>query len=154
MARRDVVLFHKAGNLWISLDLPSSLGGLSPGGVVSWGSSLSSFPRVSSMFGRMTSLFVTDEALSVSDVLCLFTRREIDLVYIHGVRVRSEGSLSRWDIAVSSSSEFPESYHVSVEFPSFVKPLLPLPISLSIREGGSSHHDSKLLGYSPLEGVY
>ena len=102
----------------------------------------------------MTSLFVIDEALSVSNVLCLFTRREIDLVYVHGIRVRLGGSPSQWDIAVSSSSEFPESYHISVEFPSFVKPLLPLPISLSIREGGGSHHDSKLLGYSSLEGVY
>ena len=97
---------------------------------------------------------MADEAFSVSDVLHLFARREIDLVYIHGIRIRSRGSVSWRDIAVPFSSEFPESYHVSVEFPSFVKPLLPLPTSLSVREGGGSHHDSKLLGYSPLEGVY
>ena len=105
------------------------------------------------MLGQVTSLLVADEAFSVSDMLCPFVRREIDLVYVHGVRVGSRGSSSQWDIAVSSS-EFPELYHILVEFPSFVKPLLPPPTSLSIGEGGSSHHDSKLLGYSLLEGIY
>ena len=97
---------------------------------------------------------MTDEALSVPDVLCPFTGREVDLVYVHGIGIQSRGSASQRDVAVSSSSEFPESYYISVEFPSFVKPLLPLPTSLSVREGGGSHHDSKLLGYSPLEGIY
>ena len=106
------------------------------------------------MFGRMASLFVANEAFSVPDVLSSFTQGEIDLIYIHSVRIRSRSSTSRRDVAVSSSSEFPELYHISIEFPSLVKPLLPLPTGLSIREGGSGHHYSKLLGYSSLEGVY
>ena len=97
---------------------------------------------------------MADEAFSVSDVLCPLARGEIDLVYIHGIWIRSRGSASWRDIAVPFSSEFPESYHISVEFPSFVKPLFPLPTSLSVRKGGGSHHDSELLGYSSLEGVY
>ena len=59
-------------------------------------------------------------------------------------------------VTISPSSEFPESYHVSVELSCLVKPLFPLPASLflSIREDGSSHHNGKLLGDSPLQGVY
>ena len=106
------------------------------------------------MFGRVASLFVADEALSVPDVLCPFTRREIDLVYVHSIGIRLRGLASRWNVAVPSSLEFPELYHISVEFPSFVKPLFPPPTSLSIREGGGSHHDSELLGYSLLESIY
>ena len=102
----------------------------------------------------MASLLVTDEALSVPDVLSPFTRREVNLVHIHGIRIWSRGLASWWDVTVSSSSEFPKSYHISIEFPSLVKPLLPLPTSLSVREGSGSHHDSELLGHSPLEGVY
>ena len=146
--------FHEVGNLRVSFDLSSSFHGLSPGGMVSWGSPFSSFSRVSLVFGQVASLLVADEALSVPDVLCPSTRREIDLVYVHSIGIRSRGSASRRDVAVSSSSEFPESYHISVEFPSFVKPLFPPPTSLSIRKGSSSHHDSKLLGYSSLEGIY
>ena len=97
---------------------------------------------------------MADEAFSVPDVFCPLARREIDSIYIHCVEIRSRGSTSQRDIAVSSSSEFPKSYHVSVEFPSFIKPLFPLPTSLSIREGSGSHHDSKLVGYSLLEGIY
>ena len=59
-------------------------------------------------------------------MLCPFVWGKIDLVYVHGIRVRLGGSPSWQDVAVSSSSEFPESYHVSVEFPCFIKPLLPL----------------------------
>ena len=154
MACGDVVEFHEVGNLRVSFDLPSSFRGLSPGGVISRRSPLFSFPRISSVFGRVASLLVADEALLVSDVLCSFTRREIDLVYVHSIGIRLRGLASQWDIAVPSSSEFPESYYVSVEFSSFVKPLFPPPTSLSVREGSSSHHDSKLLGYSSLEGVY
>ena len=102
----------------------------------------------------MASLLVADETFSVSDVFCPLARREIDLVYIHGIWIWLRGSVSWWDIAVSSSSEFPESYHVSVEFPSLVKPLFPFPAGLSIWEGGGSHHDSELVGYSSLEGIY
>ena len=106
------------------------------------------------MFGRVASLFVTDEALSVSDVLRPIARREIDLVDIHGVWISLRGSARQRNVAVSSSSKFPESYYVSIEFPSFVQPLFPLPVSLSVREGGGGHHDSELLGYSSLEGIY
>ena len=154
MACGDVVEFHEVGNLRVSFDLSSSFQGLSPGGMVSQGFPFSSFSRVSSMFGRVASFLVADEALSVSDVFCPFTRREIDLLYVHSIGIWSRGSASQRDVTVSSSSEFPESYHISVEFPSFVKPLFPLPTSLSVRKGSSSHHDSKLLGYSSLEGVY
>ena len=102
----------------------------------------------------MASLLVANEALSVPNVLSSFSRGEIDLVYIHSIGVRSRGSSSQGDVAVSSPSEFPESYHISVEFPSFVKPLFPFPAGLSIRKGGGGHHDSELVGYSPLEGIY
>ena len=102
----------------------------------------------------MASFLVADEALSVSDVLRPFTSREIDLVYVHCIGIWSRGSASRWDIAVSPSLEFPESYHILIEFSSFIKPLFPLPTSFPIREGGGSHHDSKLLGYSSLEGIH
>ena len=94
------------------------------------------------------------EAFSVPDVFCPLARGEIDFIYVHCVRIGSRGSASWRDVAVSSSSEFPKSYHVSVEFPSFIKPLFPLPTSLSIREGGGSHHDSELVGYSSLKGIY
>ena len=146
--------FHEVGNFRVGLDFPSNFCGLPPGGMVSRGSSSPFLSRVSSVLGRMASFFVADEALSVLDVLCSFTRREIDFVYIHCVGIWSRGSVSRRDVAVSSSLEFPESYHVSVEFPSFVEPLFPFPTSLSIRKGGSSHHDGKLLGYSSLEGIH
>ena len=102
----------------------------------------------------MASLLVENEALLVSDVLSSFSRGEIDFVYIHSIRIGSGGPTSRQDVAISSSSEFPESYHISVEFPSLVKPLLPLPTGLFIREGSGSHHYSELLGYSSLEGIY
>ena len=122
--------------------------------MVSRGSPLSSFPRVSSVLGRVASFLVANEALSVPNVLCSFTGREIDLVYVHCIGIWSRGSASRWNVAVSSTSEFPESYHVSVEFSGFIEPLFPLPTSLSIRKGSGSHHDGELLGYSSLEGVY
>ena len=106
------------------------------------------------MFGQVTSLLVADKALSVSDVLHSFIWRKVDLVYVHSVRIRSRGSASWQDVTVPSSSELPESYHISVELSCLVKPLLPLPISLSIRKGGGSHHDRELLGYSSLKGVH
>ena len=108
------------------------------------------------MLGRVASLLVANEALSVSDVLCSFSWGEIDFVYIHSVRIWLRGSTSRQNVAVSSSLEFPELYHVVIELPSLVKPLFPLPagLFLSFREGGSGHHHSELLGYSSLEGVH
>ena len=154
VACRDVVEFHEVGNFRVGFDLSSSFRDLSLGGMVSRGSPFSSFACVSSMFGQVASLLMANEAFSVPDVLHSFARREIDLVYIHGIGIRSRGSASRRDVAVPSSSEFPESYHILVEFPRFVKPLFPPPTSLSIRKGGSSHHNSELLGYPLLEGVH
>ena len=154
MSSRDIVEFHEVGHLWVSLDLPGGFRGLFPGRMISRRSPLSSFSRISCVFGRMASLLVADEALSVSDVLSPFTRREIDLVYVHSIGIRSRGSASRQDIAIPSFSEFPESYYVSVEFSCFVKPLFLFPTSLCVWEGGGSHHNSELLGYSSLEGIY
>ena len=147
------MLLHELSNLWVSLDLPSGFRGLSPG-VVSQDFPLSSFPRVSSVCGRVTSLLVADEALSVPDVLHSFVWRKVDLVYVHSVGVRSRGSAGRRDIAISSSLEFPELYHISVELSCFVKPLFPFPTSLPIRVGSGGHHDRELLSYSPLKSVY
>ena len=121
MAHRDIVQFHEVHDFWISFDLSCSFRSLSPG-VVSWSSSLSFFSRVPLVLGRVTSLLVADEAFSVSDMLCPFIRREIDLVYVHGVRVRSRGSSSQWDIAVSSSLEFPELYCYDRGLPYFISP--------------------------------
>ena len=102
----------------------------------------------------MTSLLVADEALPVSDVFCPIAWREIDFVYIHSIGICLRGSASRRNVTVSSSLEFPELYHVSIELPGLVQPLFPFPGSLSIREGSGSHHDGKLLDYSSLEGVH
>ena len=154
MSCRDVVEFHEVGDFWVGFDFPSSFCGPLPGGMVSRGSSSSFLSRVSLVFGRMAPLFVANEALLVPNVLRSFTGREIDLVYVHHIGIWSRGSASWRNVAISSSSEFPESYHVSVEFPSLVEPLLPSPTGLSIRKGGGSHHDSELLGYSLLEGIY
>ena len=106
------------------------------------------------MFGRVASLLVANEALSVPDVLRSFTGREIDLVYVHCIGIWSRGLASQRNVAVSSSSELPELYYVLVEFPSLVKPLFPFPTGLIVRKGGRSHHDSELLGYSSLEGIH
>ena len=154
VTRRNVVKFHEVGNFWVGFHLPGSFPSPPPGRMISRGFPLSSFPRVSSVFGRVASLLVANEALSVPNVLPSFTGGEIDLVHVHSIGIRSRGSASWWNVAVSSSSEFPESYHVSVELPSLIEPLFPFPTGLSIREGGSSHHDGKLLGYSSLEGIH
>ena len=66
-------------------------------------------------------------------------------------------SVLSWQyITVSPTSELSESYHISVKLSHFVQPLFPFPASLflSIRESGDSHHDSKSIGYSSLEGIY
>ena len=154
MPHRDIVLLHEVSNLRVGCHLSSGFHGFPPGGVVSRGSPFSPFSRVPSVFGRVTSLFVTDEAFSVPDVLRSFIWGEVDLVYVHSVRVWSRGFSSQRDVTVPSSSEFPELYHISVKFPYLVKPLFPLPTSLSIWKGGGSHHDSELLGYSLLESIY
>ena len=108
------------------------------------------------MFGQVESLLVADEAFAVSDMLCSFTGRKIDFVYVHSVGVGVRSPVSWWNITVSPSSELPKSYHIAVKLSCLVKPLFPLPpgLLLPIREGSSSHHDGKLLGYSSLEGVY
>ena len=112
------------------------------------------------MFGRVASLLVADEALSVPHVLRPFTRREIDFIHIHGIGVPGWSGglrcLGQWDITVSPTPEFPESYHISVELSCLVEPLFPFPtgLCLSLREGGGGHHDSKLVGHSLLEGVH
>ena len=94
---------------------------------------------------------MADEAFAVLHVLCSFTRREIDSVHVHGIRVtgRSGGSsiLGQQNITVSPTSECPKLYHILVELPCLVEPLFPFPANLflSIRESCSSHHDSKLI---------
>ena len=102
----------------------------------------------------MASLLVADEALFIPDMFCPIAWGEIDFVYVHGIGISLGGLVSQRNVTVSSSSEFPESYHVSVELPGLVQPLFPFPGGLSIREGGRRHHDSELLSYSSLEGVY
>ena len=104
----------------------------------------------------MASLLVADEALVVPNVLHSFTRREMDLVYIHSIGIGARGLVSWWNIAVPPSSEFPELYHIAVEFTCLVKPLFPFPtgLFLPIWEGGGGHHDSELLGYSLLKSVH
>ena len=97
---------------------------------------------------------MADETFLISDMFSPIAWREIDFVYIHSVGVGLGGSTSRRNVTVSSSSEFPESYHVPIEFPSLVQPLFPFPSGLPIREGGGGHHDRELLGYSSLESVH
>ena len=99
---------------------------------------------------------MADEAFMVPHVLHSFTGREIDFVHIHCVGIGASSLVSQQDVAISSSSEFPESYHISVKLSCLVKPLLPLPASLfpPIGEGDCCHHYGKLLGYPSLEGVH
>ena len=108
----------------------------------------------------MTSLLVTDEAFVVLHVLSSVPGREVDLVDIHGIGIPSRpgGSccLSRWNIAMPSTSELPELYHISVELSCLIKPLFPFPASLFLFgwEGGGSHHDSELVGHLSVKGVH
>ena len=107
----------------------------------------------------MTPNIVADEAFAVPHMLGSFSRREIDPVYLHsiGVPVRTcHPWLGLLDVAVSSSSELPESYHISIELPGFIQPLLPFPSSLFLAHGKSSgsHHSCQLVGDSSLEGVH
>ena len=99
---------------------------------------------------------MADKTFAVSHVLSPFTGGKIDLVYIHGIRVRVSGSVSQRDIAVSPSSELPKLYHIPVTLSCLVEPLFPFPTSffLTVREGGGGHHDGELLGYSSLEGIH
>ena len=105
------------------------------------------------MFGRMSSLFVTDEAFVVSHILCSFSGREIDPVHIHGVGVPGRSGIPcclGWkDIAISSAPELSEPYHISVELSCLIEPLFPLPASLvlSPREGSSMLHGLRNQGF-------
>ena len=153
------MLFHEVTDLRIYFIDLSCFGVPPPGGVFSllWG--LSSLSGVSLVFGQMASLLVENEAFAVPHMLCSFTGREIDLVYVHGIRIpswSSSSSLSRWDVAGPPSSEFPESYHIPVELSCFIKPLFPLPshLVLSLRKHGGSHHDGQLIGHHSLESVH
>ena len=83
-------------------------------------------------------------------MLCPVAWREIDFVYVHSVGISLRGSASRRNVTVSSSSEFPESYHVPVELSGFVQPLFPFPTSLPIREGGGSHCCTRSARYGTL----
>ena len=101
---------------------------------------------------------MANEALVVLHMFCSLSRRVVDLVYIHGVwisMVVSHPWLGLLDVAVSSSSEPFQSYHILIELPGFIKPLLPFPSGLLLthREGNCGHHDSQLVGDSSLEGV-
>ena len=146
--------FHEVCHFWVGLDFLSSLRGLSPGRAVSRWFSSSPFPWVSPVFGGMASFFVADEALAISDMLCSIARGEIDFVHVHSVWVDLWVSAGWGNIAASSSSKSSESYHISVELPGLVQPLFPFPSCLSVGKSGSSHHDSKLLGYSSLKSIY
>ena len=112
------------------------------------------------MLGQVASLLVADEALLVSHVLHSFTRREINPIHIHGVRVPgglAGLSVLGWqDEAIPSALKLPKSYHVLVELSCLIGPLLPFPpgLFLSFWEGGGSHHDSELIGYPSLEGIH
>ena len=115
------MLFHEAGNPQIHFIKFPGFSSLSPGGAFSllWG--LSSPSGVSLVFGRMTSLLVTDEAFAVPHVFSSFTGREVDFVYMHGVGIPGwcSGSvcLSWQNEAVSPTPEFPKLYHVLVNSP-------------------------------------
>ena len=103
---------------------------------------------------------MADEAFVVLHVLCSFTGREIDLVYIHGIGVPGwlggSSILSQWDVAVSPTPELSELYHILVEFSYPIEPLFPFPASLvlSFQEGGGSDHDGKLVGHPLLKGIH
>ena len=91
---------------------------------------------------------MTDETFAVTHMFSSFTGREIDPVNVHGVGVSGGTSkfhhLGGWNIAVASSSELPESYHILIELSCLIEPLFPFPahLFLSFEEGSGSHHNS------------
>ena len=151
---------HEVSYFWVGFDLLGGFCGSSPGGVVPRWFSSSSFPRVPSMFGRVASLLVTDETFVVTHMFSSFTGREIDPVNVHGVGVSGGTSkfhhLGGWNIAVASSSELPESYHILIELSCLIEPLFPFPTSLFLFswEGSSGHHDGELVGCPSLGGIH
>ena len=98
------------------------------------------------MFGQVASLFVADEAFVVPHMLSSFAGGEIDVVHIHGIGVPGwsggAGCLSQRNETVSPTSEFPESYHISVELSCLIKPLLPFPSSLLLSLQGGQPQSS------------
>ena len=80
------MLSHKVTDLRVFLS--NFLYGLvSSPGLVSSLLRSSSLSWVSPMFGRVTSLLVANGAFPVLNMFCLFARREIDSIHIHGKEV-------------------------------------------------------------------
>ena len=103
---------------------------------------------------------MADEALVVPHVICSFSGGEVDPVNVHGVGASGKSGipsrLGQWNVAISSTSEFPKLYHILVELPDLIEPLFPFPASLFLPfwESSGSHHDGKLVGYSLLKGIH
>ena len=139
MLHGDPMLFHEFVDPRVCPSNFSDFGSLPPGGasLMLWSSPFLS--RVSFVFGRVASLLMADEALAVLHMLRSFTGREIDLVDVHGIRVSGcSGSfrgLSQQDIAVSSTSELLELYHVLIELSCLVEPLFPFPAGFFLSFG-------------------
>ena len=72
------MLFHEVADLQVFFIDSSGFSILPPGGAFSLSQGFSSPPRVTLVFGRVTSLLVADEAFAVAHMLCSFTGREID----------------------------------------------------------------------------
>ena len=152
------MLLHEVADLWVYFIDFLSFGGLSPE-VFSLLCGFSFPSRVTLVFGRVASLLVAHEALLVPHMLCSFTRRVIDFIYIHGIGVSGwsgSNGLSWQDVAVSPTWKFPELYHIPVELSCLVKPLFPFPtgLVLSFWEDSSSHHDGELVSYPSLKGIH
>ena len=110
MLHRDSMLFHEFMDLWVSFLKSSGYGILFPGvSLALWGPSFLS--RIPFVLRQVAPLLVADEALSVYHVLHSFTRREIDLIHIHGIRVSGRlaglSVLGQQDEVVPSASKLP-----------------------------------------------
>ena len=150
----DPMFLHEVVDPWVCFNFLGLC--LSPGGLDSLWWRFFSSSRVPPMLGQMATLSVADEAFVVPHMLCSLLRGKVDLVNVHGVGVPSNilGWLGHGNITVSSTSELPESYHISVKLSCLIKPLFPFPGGLSVRRSHSSHHDSELVGYPSLEGIH
>ena len=125
------MLLHIVSDQWIGPNFPSGFHQPPPGGAFSLGrgsSSMSStLSGISSVFRRVTSFLVADETLAVLHMFSPLAGGEIDLIDIHGIWIGACSLLCQGNVAVAFSSEFPESYHISVELSCLVKPLLSFP---------------------------
>ena len=80
-------------------------------------------------------------------------------IYLHSIGVSVGVGEPSWlgllDIAVPSSSELPESYHVSVELSSLIKLLFAFPshLFLTCRKDSSGHHCCQLIGDPLLKDI-